>query len=73
MDRVELAIEAGGGELSAERIGELCLLGLRDLDYGAYLQFLGTLPTPNAEIAEPASGGSVRSARESAWLPAETG
>jgi transcriptional repressor NrdR len=73
VDRVELAIEAGGGELSAERIGELCLLGLRDLDYGAYLQFLGTLPTPNAENAEPASGGSVRGARESAWLPAETG
>jgi transcriptional repressor NrdR len=73
VDRVEVAIEAAGGELSAERIGELCLQGLRDLDYGAYLQFLGTLPTPNPEIAGPASAGSVRGARESAWLPAETG
>src|SRR5918997_4632196 len=73
VDRVEVAIEAAGGELSAQRIGELCLQGLHDLDEGAYLQFLGTLPTPNPEIAEPASAGSVRGARESAWLPAETG
>jgi transcriptional repressor NrdR len=73
VDRVELAIESGGGELTAERIGELCVLGLRDLDYGAYLQFLGTLPSPNAEFAESAPAGSVRGARESAWLPAQTG
>ena len=73
VDRVELAIETGGGELSAERIGELCLLGLRDLDYGAYLQFLGTLPSPNADFAAAASEGSVRAARESASLPAQTG
>jgi transcriptional repressor NrdR len=73
VDRVELAIEAGGGELTAERIGELCVLGLRDLDYGAYLQFLGTLPSPNAEFAESAATDSVRGARESAWLPAQTG
>ena len=75
VDRVELAIETGGGELSAERIGELCLLGLRDLDYGAYLQFLGTLPEGplNPEIAESASASSVRAARESASLPAEAG
>ncbi len=55
VDRVELAIETAGGELSAERIGELCLLGLRDLDYGAYLQFLGTLPSPNADFAASTS------------------
>jgi transcriptional repressor NrdR len=73
VDRVELAIETGGGELSAERIGELCLLGLRDLDYGAYLQFLGTLPSPNADFAAAASERSVRAARESASLPAQTG
>jgi transcriptional repressor NrdR len=72
VDRVELAIETGGGELSAERMGELCLQGLHDLDQGAYLQFLGTLPSPNAEFAESAPEGSVRAARESAWLPAQT-
>lgn len=71
VDRVELAIEAAG-ELGAERIGELCLLGLRDLDQGAYLQFLGTLPAPNPDFAESAPEGSVRDARESAWLPAQT-
>jgi transcriptional repressor NrdR len=72
VDRVELAIEAAAGELSAERIGELCLQGLRDVDDGAYLQFLGTLPSPNAEFAESSAGGSVRAARESASLPAQT-
>jgi transcriptional repressor NrdR len=72
VDRVELAIETGGGELSAERIGELCLQGLRDIDQGAYLQFLGTLPSPNAQFAESAAEGSVRGARESASLPAQT-
>jgi transcriptional repressor NrdR len=73
VDRVELAIETGGGELGAERIGELCLQGLGDLDRGAYLQFLGTLPTTNAEFAESGRAGSVRGASESAWLPAQTG
>lgn len=72
VDRVELAIEAAGGELPAERIGELCLQGLRDIDHGAYLQFLGTLPSPNAEFAESPAEGSVRGARESASLPAQT-
>ena len=47
VDRVELAIDTAGGELGAERIGELCVEGLRELDYGAYLQFLGTLPSPD--------------------------
>ena len=46
--RVELAIATAGGQLPASRIGELCIEGLRDLDYGAYLQFLGTLPSPHA-------------------------
>ena len=66
VDRVELAIETGGGELAAERIGELCLEGLRELDHGAYLQFLGTLPAPGErrmpDFAESASSGSVRGA-----------
>ncbi len=73
VDRVELAAETGGGELAAERIVELCLQGLRDLDDGAYLQFLGTLPSPNAQFAESVPEGSVRAARESASLPAEAG
>ena len=73
VDRVELALETGGGELPAERIGELCLDGLRELDDGAYLQFLGTLPSSNAEFAESAGAGSVRAARESASLPAQAG
>jgi len=38
----ETAVAAG--ELTASRIGELCLDGLQKLDRGAYLQFAGTLP-----------------------------
>lgn len=67
VDRIELAIATAGGELPAERIGELSLEGLRGLDYGAYLQFLGTLPSPdprgvaiNTEIAQSPARGSVR-------------
>jgi transcriptional repressor NrdR len=44
VDHVEKEARAAGGELDAERIGELCLDGLRRLDRGAYLQFAGTLP-----------------------------
>ena len=100
VDRVEAAIEAAGGELSAQRIGGECLAGLEALDRGAYLQFLGTLPAaggeapatggeataasveqpanagapePNAEIARSDASGSVRAARKSSSLPAETG
>ena len=73
VEQVALAIETRGGELEAERIGELCLAGLEELDRGAYLQFLGTLPTPNPEFAESATGGSVRPPRESAELPADAG
>jgi transcriptional repressor NrdR len=79
VDRVELAAATAGGELSAERIGELCLEGLREVDYGAYLQFLGTLPAPaqraaqNPEFAESSAAGSVRGDRESSSLPAQPG
>jgi transcriptional repressor NrdR len=69
VDRVELAVDAAGGELGAERIGELCLAGLADLDHGAYLQFLGTLPTPNADFAASASAGSVRDGGQHAKFP----
>lgn len=73
VDRVEIAIGTGGGELGAERIGELCLEGLAELDRGAYLQFLGTLPASNPDFAESSGAGSVRAARESASLPAQAG
>jgi transcriptional repressor NrdR len=36
---IEDEAEASGGELPAERIGEACLAGLRELDRIAYLQF----------------------------------
>jgi transcriptional repressor NrdR len=44
VERVETEAHQAGGRLSAARIGELCLDGLRELDRGAYLQFAGTLP-----------------------------
>ena len=71
VDRVELAIEAGGGEIDAERIVELCLIGLRELDPGAYLQYAGTLPSFNPEIAASMPERSVRATREGSELPAE--
>jgi transcriptional repressor NrdR len=43
-DRIEQEGRKVGGDLSAERIAELCLEGLRRLDRGAYQQFAGTLP-----------------------------
>jgi transcriptional repressor NrdR len=43
VDGVEREIRDSGGELSAARIGELCLDGLEQIDRGAYLQFAGTL------------------------------
>ncbi len=80
VDRVAVAIESAGGELAAQRVGELCLEGLAELDHGAYLQFLGTLPSPapdgatlRSEFAESGSPGSVRAARDSSSLPARTG
>jgi transcriptional repressor NrdR len=60
VDWVEIAAEEAGGELTAERIGALCLESLRDLDWGAYLQFAGTLPGPTPEIAAVGQASSVR-------------
>jgi transcriptional repressor NrdR len=80
VDQIAIAIETGGGELEAERIGELCLEGLAELDRGAYLQFLGTMPSASGDedkeipdFAESLGSGSVRGARESASLPAQAG
>jgi transcriptional repressor NrdR len=69
VERIALAIETGGGELSAERIAELCLEGLAELDRGAYLQFAGTLPSASAEFADREPAGSVRPKRESSKFP----
>ncbi|MDX6615662.1 MAG: transcriptional repressor NrdR [Solirubrobacterales bacterium] len=41
VERIESETERAGGEISAERVGELCLEGLSELDPGAYLQFAG--------------------------------
>ncbi len=57
VDGIESEILAGGGELDSQRVGELCLAGLRDLDLGAYLQFaavyreLTDLDSVRAELA----------------------
>jgi len=73
--RVEEEARRAGGELGAERIGELCLAGLAHLDRGAYLQFAGTLPDPDEKLpkqGESALSGSVRSAEDAPVLPPET-
>ena len=51
VDRIEREGRDSGGELSAERIAELCLDGLRELDHGAYLQFAGTLAESPPELS----------------------
>jgi transcriptional repressor NrdR len=68
VERVAAELERAGGELGAERIGELCLDGLAALDRGAYLQFAGTLPSSSPQFAAAevalASAGSVRAPSE---------
>ena len=54
VERVEAAARDAGGEIEAERISELCLGELRELDSGAYLQYAGTLPDFNPEITASA-------------------
>jgi transcriptional repressor NrdR len=49
--RIEKTAYSEGGELSAQRIIELCLEGLQKLDHGAYLQFAGTLPDGTGVVA----------------------
>jgi len=70
VEGVAAAIEQAGGEVPAERIANLCLDGLADLDRGAYLQFAGTLPTVSTQFAgaEAAAevAGSVRGRSEDA-------
>ena len=72
--RIEAEVIRAGGELAAQRIGDLCLAELRQLDPGAYLQFAGTLAEPEFAISgQPAGRGSVRAEREDAKLPPKTG
>ena len=60
VDQVEARVGVGGGELGAKEIGELVLGELLELDYGAYLQFAGTMPDVNPEFAASRAAGSVR-------------
>lgn len=69
VDRVRAATEDSGGSLDAERIGELCIADLRELDQGAYLQFAGTLPSVKPEIATGGEAGDVRPVGKDAELP----
>jgi transcriptional repressor NrdR len=71
VDGVERELRNQAGELSAQRIAELCLDGLRELDRGAYLQFAGTLPDAISGSAENPRNygrtgvtGSVRSTED---------
>jgi len=72
VERVESAIRAAGGEMASRDVGERCLIGLRELDPGAYLQFLGVFDPAVSELSRPADPGrSVRSQSEDAELPAQ--
>jgi transcriptional repressor NrdR len=72
VDRVEAAIGDAGGEMASREIGELCLAGLRELDAGAYLQFLGVFDPAISGSSDAAERpGSVRSPSEDAQLPAQ--
>jgi transcriptional repressor NrdR len=73
VDRIEVAA-GDSGEVSTERVGELCLSELQGLDVGAYLQFAGTLAEPASAISgQPGPGGSVRFAREDPESPPKAG
>ena len=50
-ERIEHQVRDSGGELSAARVGELCLEGLEKIDRGAYLQFAGTLRVAPPELS----------------------
>ena len=71
-DVVEKEVRNAGGELSAARIGELCLDGLRELDHGAYLQFAGTLPDGNRNPRNVGKSELPRSVRIEEHAPRPT-
>ncbi len=78
VDRIVAAGERAGGALGAERIGEMCLEGLRRLDHVSYVQYaavykqLADVDDIEAELAQLAPDlepGSVRSTDEDPVLP----
>jgi len=79
-DRIEREVERAGGELPAQRVGDMALRGLRDLDRVAYLQFAAVYkgfsdPSQfSSELAEledptPSVGGAVRTAGDDPRSP----
>jgi transcriptional repressor NrdR len=60
VDVVEADAAKRGGVIPAERIGELCLERLAEIDRGAYFQFAGTLPEITPEIGALPVPDSVR-------------
>lgn len=68
VSRIEDEAERAGGAIEAERIGELSLDGLRDLDPGAYLQFaavfrqLADREAIRAELERLDVGGAINPA-----------
>ena len=68
IDRIVEQVEARAGaddeQLTSARITEHVLAELLDLDYGAYLQFVGTTPDVNPEIAAIGPARSVRTWEE---------
>lgn len=68
--RVQALLEADGDEHEAQAIAELALAELRELDYGAYLQFAGTLTDVNPEFAGVREAGSVRPEEDRSSFPA---
>jgi transcriptional regulator NrdR family protein len=70
VERVEAELGAEGSQVPSQRVGELVLEGLRELDYGAYLQFAGTLPDISTEIAASPSASSVRLEEDGSEFPA---
>ena len=80
-DRIQHEVERAGGELPAQRVGDMALRGLRDLDRVAYLQFAAVYkgfsdPSQfSSELAElegpPLAGaGAVRRAGDDPGSPA---
>ncbi len=68
VDRIE-ARAGVDGELGASEIGKLALAELHGLDYGAYLQFAGTLPDVNPEFARLPEAVSVRLGEDGSPFP----
>jgi transcriptional repressor NrdR len=72
VDGIEARIRKDGGEMGSREVGELCLLGLRELDAGAYLQFAGVFDPAISGTSEASEAvGSVRLAMEDAQSPAQ--